>query len=406
MTLVCIVGASLSGFRTAEALRAKGFDGDIQLVGAEIHLPYDRPPLSKAMLLSSVEEPPRWLTTLEELAALDVWVRLGVVAQGLWRRGGGWHVDLGADGVVDADVVVVATGATARQPLASDLAGVHTLRTLDDQMALRAALLEAVDLVVVGGGFIGCEVATAARAHGVSVTVVEALSEPLARVLGSEVGATCAALLRDNGVSVLCGQGVMDLVGEGSVTGVRLTGGDVLPADLVVVGVGARPATDWLTNSGLNVGDGVVCDQFGAAVGTTGVFALGDVARWWHPVIGGAVRVEHWSHVGEQARTVAANIIAPRSQALTAVPYVWSDQFGQKLQIVGWPSPDCDLHWLQQPGESSRVAALYVRQDIVIGGFAIGNPQFIARARRLIASKSALGSALTELSGSVPARAS
>lgn len=405
MRTVCIVGASLSGFNTAKELREQGFDGRLVLVGAEPHLPYDRPPLSKAMLLSTAEEPPRWLTTTQELAELEVQIELGVRARGLTRTGAGWRVELGDRGAVEAGKVVVATGAAARQPFRSELTGVHTLRTLDDQRALHAGLLRARHLVVVGGGFIGCEVAAAARAHGVSATVVEALAEPLARVLGPEVGSTCAVLLCRNGVAVRTGQGVLDLVGDEHVCGVRLADGEVLPADMVVAGVGATPAVDWLAGSGLATADGVLCDEFGAAVGVTGVFALGDVARWWHPIVNDAVRVEHWSHVGEQARVVAANIMRPESKPLVTIPYVWSDQFGLKLQIVGWPSPDCEVHWIDRPDARSRTTVLYSRQGIVVGGFAIGNPQFVAKVRRLIAASAPIEVAASDLaivSGRVP----
>lgn len=395
---VCIVGASLAGYRTAVALRDQGFTGRIRLVGQEPYLPYDRPPLSKAMLLSPATQPPRWLTTSEELAERRIDLSHGVAATGLRQLDTGWSVELADGHAVECDVVVIATGATARQPLTTRFSGVHTLRTLEDHLRLRSAMLQARSLVVVGGGFIGCEVAAAAVTRGLTATVVEALPAPLARVLGEDVGGAGAALLRSNGVVVRCGHSVHSITGEDDVAdGIMLSDGERLAADVVLVAVGARPSTEWLANSAIPISDGVLCDQYGAAVGVSGVFAVGDAARWWHPGINAAIRAEHWSSVSEQAVTVAANIMDHRSRPLASVPYVWSDQFDKKLQIIGWPSPDCSVHWIEGSEGSDRVAVLYENDGVVVAAFAIGNPQFAARARRTIADRTPLAVALRDL---------
>lgn len=397
MKHVAVVGASLAGFKTVEALRSKGFDGRITLIGSERHLPYDRPPLSKQVLLSADAAPRNWLTDAAGLHRLNVDAILGREAVEL-RRGVGVSILLENGDHITCDRVVLATGATARQPLRPLLDGVHTLRTIDDALTIRSAFATASRLAVVGGGFIGAEVAAAARSHGLEVTIIEALSAPLARVVGEEVGQRCAALHRENGVRVLCGVPVHSLEGDSRVSAVRLANDMRVPADLVVVGVGVVPQTEWLTTSGLTLRNGVVCDAYGAADPSGTVFAVGDVSRWWHPRFGESLRVEHWSHAVEQSHAVAHNLLERESMPLLSIPYVWSDQYEIKIQVTGRPGPECDV-WISTDDATAReFTALYGRHGELEGAVAFGRPQDIARARRLISDRVSMDRAIEILS--------
>ncbi|MCE5288588.1 MAG: NAD(P)/FAD-dependent oxidoreductase, partial [Nocardiaceae bacterium] len=255
-----VVGASLAGLRAVEAARKSGFDGPITLVGSEPHRPYDRPPLSKAYLddveLPSVEF--REEATLRGELTVDL--ELGVAATGLDTES---RLIALADGrELTYDALVIATGATARRlPGTDGLAGVHALRTVDDAAHIRAALEAGARTVVIGAGFIGSEIASAARRRGLAVTVIEALPTPLIRAVGAQMGSRLARLHVDNGTELRCGVGVEGIEGNGRVEGVVLSDGSTISADLVVVGIGATPATDWLHGSGVTLDNGIVCDE-------------------------------------------------------------------------------------------------------------------------------------------------
>jgi 3-phenylpropionate/trans-cinnamate dioxygenase ferredoxin reductase subunit len=274
---VAVVGASLAGLRTVEALRREGFEGRITVIGAEASLPYDRPPLSKQFLVDDWEEEKLALARdgVEELKA--DW-KLGVAALSLdtdARR-----LTLSDGTAVEADAIVLATGTRARRlPFGQDLSGVLELRNLADARTLREALSNSPRVVVVGAGFIGMEVAASCRQKGCEVTVVEPLSAPLIRGLGPVLGERVADRHREAGVIFKLGVGVEGFDGTDCVTGVRLTGGEVLPAEVVIVGVGAAPATEWLDGAALEIDNGVLCDATGST-GREGIFALGDCARW------------------------------------------------------------------------------------------------------------------------------
>ncbi len=378
---VVVVGASLAGLRTVEAFRRAGYDGPLTLVGAEPHLPYDRPPLSKQFL--DAAEPPTVPTYRDEsqLRDLGVELLLGVSATGLDTDSCEVVLD---DRHLPYRTLVVATGAHARTLPDLDLAleGVHMLRTVDDAAALRRDLDAARRVVVVGGGFIGSEVAAAARKRGLEVTIVEAAPRPLVRAVGEQMAQVCSSLHARNGTELRCGVGVQEVHGNGRVHNVVLTDGTTLAADVVVVGVGAAPTTDWLNGSGVTVTDGVVCDET-LATGVPGVYAAGDVARWPNELFGREMRLEHWTSASEQATAVARNALDPRAAtAHQSVPYFWSDWYGQKLQMVG----TCDGEDVAVFGDVSadRWLALYRDGDRVTGALSLNLPGRIMKFRALI----------------------
>ncbi|MFF1381347.1 NAD(P)/FAD-dependent oxidoreductase [Streptomyces sp. NPDC058308] len=329
MRTVIVVGASLAGLYAARELRAQGFDGNLTVVGAEQYPPYDRPPLSKDFLTGGGDEHQLALCDEEETAELAAeWV-LGTRARALDARGRTVVLDDGR--TLAGDGVVIATGASARRLPGPSLAGVHSLRTLDDARALRAELTRGPRrVVVIGGGFIGAETASSCVVLGHEVTVVEAAPLPLAAQLGPEMASVCARLHARGGVRLLSGVGVRGLRSTGSaVTAVELSDGRLLPADVVVVGIGAAPNTGWLAGSPLAVDAGVLCDD-GCATALPQVVAVGDVAR-----VGG-VRAEHWTSATEQPRVAVANLLAGRTaQAVRPLPYFWSDQYGSRVQCAG-----------------------------------------------------------------------
>lgn len=390
MRSITVVGASLAGLSTVRALRAEGYDGEIVVVGEERHAPYDRPPLSKEFLKGDLDVDALALGDADEYEALDVqWllgeraVRLDPVARTV-TLAGGRHVRTGG--------VVVATGASARMlPGTDGMAGVHTLRTLDDAQALRAELLDGRSrLVVIGAGFIGAEVASTARGLGLDVTVVEALDIPLERQLGREMGLVCSSLHTDHGVRLLRGTGVAGLVGEDRVTGVRLADGRVLPADIVVVGVGVRPATDWLAGSGVRVDDGVVCDA-GCAASVPGVVAVGDVARCPSPFTGRHVRIEHWSNATEQARTAARTLLRGESApAPLTAPYFWSDQYQVRIQLAGHVAPGAQPEIVEGDIDSRSFTAVYRRESTPVAVLSLNQPKFFNRLRRTLVPAAAV----------------
>lgn len=378
---VVIVGASLAGLRTVEAFRRAGYDGPLTLVGAEPHLPYDRPPLSKQFL--DPAEPPTVPTYRDEsqLRDLGVELLLGVPATGLDTDTSEVVLD---DRHLPYRTLVIATGAHARTlpDIDSALEGVHTLRTVDDAAALRRDLDAARRAVVVGGGFIGSEVAAAARKRGLEVTIVEAAPRPLVRAVGEQMAQACSSLHARNGTELRCGVGVHEVQGNGRVQNVVLTDGTTLPADVVVIGVGAAPTTDWLNGSGVTVTDGVVCDET-LATGVPGVYAAGDVARWPNGLFGREMRLEHWTSASEQATAVARNALDPRAAtAHQSVPYFWSDWYGQKFQMVG----TCEGEDVAVFGDVStdRWLALYRGGDRVTGALSLNLPGRIMKFRALI----------------------
>lgn len=280
------------------------------------------------------------------------------------------------------DALLVATGAAARTlPGADSLTGVHTLRTLDDARAVRSSLDSGARTVVIGAGFIGAEVASAARKRGLAATVLEAQSTPLARAVGPIAGKALAALHARNGTDLRCGVAVDSLVGSGRVEAVRLADGSELPADLVVVGVGASRSTDWLAGSGLPLDDGVVCDETLRV--TENVWAAGDVARWRSPDFGVLLRLEHWTNAAEQAGHAVRNLLDPAAAtAYHHVPYFWSDWYGARIQFAGLPIGDPVVvtgHW-----SADAFAALYRDGDRLVGALTLNRRADIMKYRALV----------------------
>ncbi|POX43187.1 FAD-dependent oxidoreductase [Streptomyces sp. Ru73] len=385
MRHLTVVGASLAGLSTVRALRAEGYDGGITVVGEERHLPYDRPPLSKELLKGDLEADAIALGDTAEYEELAVRWALGRRAVRLDPATRTVTLDDGRE--LRTDGVVIATGTSARTfPGTAGMAGIHTLRTLDDALALRAELRGGLPrVVVIGAGFIGAEVASTAHRLGLHVTVVEALDVPLERVLGREMGLVCSALHTDHGVRLLTGTGVAGFTGDDRVTGVRLTDGRQIPADVVVVGVGVRPATDWLDGSGVEVADGVVCDE-GCATNVPQVVAVGDVARCPHPFTGRHARIEHWTSATEQARTAAATLLSGTSAPGPArAPSFWSDQYQVRIQLAGHVVPGARPEVVDGDPDDRSFAAVYRYDDHPVAVLAMNRPKPFNRLRRTLA---------------------
>jgi 3-phenylpropionate/trans-cinnamate dioxygenase ferredoxin reductase subunit len=412
MQTIVVVGASLAGLSTARALRTAGFEGRLIVIGEEKHDPYDRPPLSKDFLAGR-QEPADLSLAMPSDANLNVEWRLGVRASGLRAApdGGGYLIDLEDGEPVAADGVVIATGARARQLPGSGpdgrLRGEHTLRTLDDALALRAELRPGARLVVVGGGFIGAEIAATARELGVTVTLVEMAPTALAGPIGEELGAVFAALHVARGVEVLTGVGVAGLIPGADdptrVAGVRLADGRELPADVVLVGIGSIPNTEWLAGSGLT-GAGPDGDLRGGVLITTagetnlpGVVATGDCAATHSRFAGRVVRHEHWTNALQHPSLAAATLLGvpvPKQPATAGVPYFWSDQYGLKLQFAGHYHPGDTVEIVEGDVASHSFVAVYRRDSVPVAVLGIGQPRIFNRWRKQLATDAGSDSAL------------
>jgi 3-phenylpropionate/trans-cinnamate dioxygenase ferredoxin reductase subunit len=377
---VLVVGAGLAGLRTVERLRSAGYQGRLSLVGEEEHAPYDRPPLSKQVLTGEWAPERTTLRSLEGLDELGVRVHLGMRAVAL-RPG---EVELEDGASLHADAIVIATGLAART-LPGQPAQVHTLRTLDDALALRAALEQARSLLVVGGGFIGAEVASSAHSRGLAVTVLEALPVPSARALGEELGRLTGRMMTEAGVDLRCGVQITGFVGEGLRVGVALADGTQIDADVAVVGIGGVPRLEWI--EGVSAPNGLACGPTGRVDGLTGVWAVGDVAAWADPTHGDRHRHEHWTSAGDQAASVARDILGePLPPA--PVPYFWSDQFGLKIQLIGRPEHADALLPLHGDGlaggavKGTVVGMLAGERLVAVAGF--GAARLVVRYRALL----------------------
>jgi NADPH-dependent 2,4-dienoyl-CoA reductase/sulfur reductase-like enzyme len=379
-----VVGASLAGLRASEALRRLGFDGRLSLVGAEPHRPYDRPPLSKEVLRGEREPQQIQLTKPEAFDALELDLHLATRAVSLdpeTRR-----VELEGGRHLEFDGLVIATGAAPRTlPGSPVLPGVHCLRTLDDCLALRADLERGPRVAVVGAGFIGAEVAASCRLRGLQVTLIETLPAPMAAAVGVQVGERMGQVHRDQGVDVRCGVRVEALEGHERVERVVLSDGGHVAADVVVVGIGVTPETRWLESSGLELKDGVVCDET-CATRAPDIVAAGDVARWTNRLFGESMRVEHWTHAVEQGEAAAARLLAgpDATTPFAPVPFVWSDQYDRKIQIAGRPRPDDSVHMAHDDVEERRFVALYQREGRLVGAVAMNRVRDLMAYRRMI----------------------
>ncbi len=383
---IVVVGAGLAGVRAAEELRHGGFDGELVLIGDEPHLPYDRPPLSKDVVRGGTDD-----TTLRPREFFDdqrIELRLGVRVQAL--DAAARTVALSDGQSVGFDELIVATGLRPRRlPGTAGLAGVHVLRSVDDSRALRAAVVPGGRALIVGAGFIGCEVAASLRARGMDVVLVEPQPTPLASVLGERVGALVARLHTDEGVDVRAGVGVRALRGDGRVTGAVLSDGTDLDVDLVVVGIGSVPVTDWLDGSGVRVDNGVVCDGVGRT-SAPHVWAVGDVAAW-EVSDGRCARLEHWTNAGEQAKVLAGALLGSTVADAARVPYFWSDQYGVKIQALGAVRADDTVHVVRDDGR--KFLAYYERDGRLTGVVGAGLAGPVMKMRGKIAE----GAPITEI---------
>ncbi|MGO8940004.1 MAG: NAD(P)/FAD-dependent oxidoreductase, partial [Mycobacterium sp.] len=376
---IVIVGGGLAAARTAEQLRRSEYTGPVTIVSDEVHLPYDRPPLSKEVLRKEVDDTA--LKPREWYDENDITLRLGSAATGLDTRE--QTVTLADGTVLGYAELVIATGLVPRRiPAFPDLEGIRVLRSFDESLALREHASAARHAVVVGAGFIGCEVAASMRGVGVNVVLVEPQPQPLAAVLGEQIGELVARLHRDEGVDVRLDVGVTEVRGEGHVDTVVLTDGTELPADLVVVGIGSRPATEWLDGSGIEVDNGVLCDEAGRT-SAPNVWALGDVASWRDP-LGHQARVEHWSNVADQARVVVPAMLGQDVPSIAVVPYFWSDQYDVKIQCLGEPQATDIVHIIEDDGR--KFLAYYERDGVLVGVVGGGLPGKVMKARAKIAA--------------------
>ncbi|MGV9343717.1 NAD(P)/FAD-dependent oxidoreductase [Streptomyces spiralis] len=371
---VVVVGAGMAGVQTAVALREQGFTGTVTLIGAEPHQPYDRPPLSKAVLLGKAEGS-AFDVDFESLA---LELRLGCEALAVRPDA---HVLDTSEGPVPYDVLVVATGAEPiRLPGAEGVPGVHLLRTLDDAERLRPVLAEQHDIVVVGAGWIGAEFATAAREAGCAVTVVEAADRPLAGALPAEVAAPMTTWYADSGAELRTHARV-ERVEPGAVV---LDDGSRLPAGAVVVGIGARPATAWLAGSGIALGEqGEVLADDHLRTSVPDVYAVGDCASFPSRRYGERLLVHHWDNALQGPRTVAANIIDLTPAAYDPVPYFWSEQFGRFVQYAGHHTSADATVWRGEPSGPAWTVC-WLRGDRLVALLAVGRPRDLAQGRRLI----------------------
>lgn len=392
---VTIVGASLAGLRAAEALRRENFDGEIVLIGDEPHLPYDRPPLSKQILSGAWPVERAFLITEAELGAKDIDVRLStrVTSFDLADR----SLRLFDGEQLDVDALVITTGSRCRVlPGTDHLAGVHVLRGLDDVIGLRDDLEHVPSrVVVVGAGFIGAEVAATIRSLGVNVTIVEAAATPLGRVLGDEIGGVCAEIHREQGVDLRTEVVVEAIDGTDRVEGVRLSDGTRLQADVVVVGIGVTPNTEWLEGSGLTLDDGVMCDE--TCLAAPGVVAAGDVARWPNRRFDEVMRVEHWDNAVEQAAHAALRLLEPDddARAFAPVPWFWSDQYDRKIQMAGRIRSSDHSQLVTGSFDERKFAVLFGRNDRLVGVVGFNRPRHVMRYKSMIADGMSFANAVS-----------
>jgi 3-phenylpropionate/trans-cinnamate dioxygenase ferredoxin reductase subunit len=417
---VVIVGGGAAGLAAAETLRSEGYAGALTMVCDESELPYDRPPLSKQVLTGA------WHADRTRFREAGHYADLGI------RLVRGTAGALDADGrtvylsdgyPLRFDGLIIATGVRPRRlPAGHELAGVHVLRDHPDVAALRAAFADAPRVVIVGGGFLGMEVAAAARGLGLDVTVIEPLAQPMIRQIGPAIGAEVARLHREHGVDLRTGVGVSRLIGGdggdgdgaadgnaggstadgstatrvtaegrvtddgnaggGRLTGVALTDGSILPAECVLVAIGAVPATDWLAASGLAVGDGVECDEFCRAA--PGIYAAGDVASWVNPRYQRRMRVEHRMNATEQGTAAAVNLLRGNVQPFAPLPYFWSDQYNVKIQVHGYPSDDAEAAIEEGSPADGKFVALYRKDGAPTAVLGWNSPARLIRYRKLL----------------------
>lgn len=391
---VAIIGASLAGLRAAEQFRRDGHTGPLILVGEELHMPYDRPPLSKQFLSGNWDRDRIRHRVAANFDTVDL--RLGRRATALEPDAGRIELDDGT--AVHFDAALIATGVRPRVlPGTDGLRRVRTLRTLDDSeaiMADAAAVSSQAEIVVIGAGFIGAEVAATLHKQGAKVTIVEALATPFARVLGEQIGEITARLQAQAGVTLRTGVGVAGISESGRRLLVALTDGTSLPADSVVVGIGSVPATEWLQDSGLSIANGVETDE--RLLAAPNIAVAGDVANWDYPTLGHRVRVEHWTHAADSAVSAAHNLVVGSAAAAAYDPvlFFWSDQYDSRIQVLGHPDADDDVTLVRGSVAEGKVLALYHRGGLLSAVFGINQPRQVMAFRALLKNRASFVDAL------------
>ena len=379
-----VVGAGQAGGWAAQTMRTEGFQGRIILVGEETHLPYERPPLSKGLLAGEGAPEQCYLQDRVHYRKRDIELRLGTKATVLDLESRQVHLSNGE--TLDYDKLLLATGSRVRKLDVSGgkLANIFYLRTIEDMLLIRSRLKPGADLVIVGGGYIGLEVAATACGRGCNVTVVERERTVMNRVVAPEVGAFFAEVHEEQGVNLQFGGSVARFEGQRRVERVVCDDGTVIPADVVIIGVGARPNDELAAVAGLVVDDGIVIDEYGQTVDQH-VFAAGDVANHPNAVLGRHVRLESWQNAQNQAITVAQTMCGNRTP-YRDVPWFWSDQFNLTLQIVGLAT-DWDSLVYRGNVEEQKFTVFYLRDGAVVAANAVNNPRDIHFARQLVAEK-------------------
>ena len=395
--------------RAAETLRTNGFAGALTIIGAETHMPYDRPPLSKNYLAGDWDADRIALRKPDDLSALNINWMLGQPATSLNTDAS--VVTLADGSQVSYDGLIIATGGLVRRlPNQPDIAGVHVLRTLDDASALRDELAEGARVVVIGAGFIGLEVAATATKRGARVTVLEGLEAPLIRALGAETGTAIGAVHARNGVDIRCGVQVASINSDQRVSGVTLTNGDTIEAEVVVVGIGVAPATQWCSDSGLTISDGIVCDA-NLNAGPANVFVAGDVLRWPNGMfkdIEPTMRVEHWTNAAEQGAMAAKNLLATlRKEPLepySAVPFFWSDQFDARIQFLGRAFESSTVDVVAGDVAVGRWCAMFSTKDRLTGVLGVSMPKLVMPSRAMLSTYTSRYDALQHFAAVVAAQ--
>lgn len=388
---IVIVGASLAGTRAAETLRAEGFTGIITMVGDEPHKPYDRPPLSKNFLAGEWDTDRIALRKPEALEELQLTWKLGAAAIALNTNAS--TLTLATGETITYDGLIIATGGNVRRlPHQPPLSGIHVLRSIDDAEHLRQELTEGARVVVIGAGFIGLEAAATATKRGATVTVLEGLDAPLIRALGPEMGSAIGDVHTRNGVTIRCGVSVSSINGTERVESISLANGEVVPADVVIVGIGVAPATSWCEGSGLTIADGIVCNaQLNA--GPKNVFAAGDVLRWPNHLftdVEETMRVEHWTNAAEQGAHAAKNLLAALNNTeqtpYEAVPFFWSDQFDARIQFLGRVTKDAVAEVVAGNPAEGKWCAMYVANNRLVGVLGVSMPKLVMPSRALLST--------------------
>ena len=374
MQRIVVVGGSLAGVHAAEALRERGYDGELTLVSAEPGLPYDRPPLSKELLLDGMTPEQLLLRPAPWYATQGIELRLNTAARGIDADNGLLALTDGSD--LPYDGMVIATGSAARRfTSAAAQARVHVLRTLDDALELRPELIPGRHLVMIGGGFVGLEVAAVARGLGLDVTLIEGSPMPLARAFGTEIGSWYRELHEGNGVRLICGSSVQSLQDSPGGVTVTLSSGERLSADVVAAGIGATPSVEWLTGSAVEVANGVTCTPE-LLTSVPNIVAAGDVAAWRNPVFDEEMRIEHWSNAVDQGRHAAATLLGERDP-FASVPYFWTDQHDKKMRFVGRTAGATDIR-IEEMSDDKLVATLG-RDGLLIGALTVCAPRQLAK---------------------------